>query len=183
MKYTAGELRQMNWRKCKLQYWDKPEAEGEIYVVDWSVSFVTNALPYKGDWEKKKWYKYTWTLYYNSRTDKYIDDSISITFIDEPHQNIYYDDNGEIIKEWDWVLVGEDKLKRIFLWKIPRAIWNYIYLSGWEEWVYRNTRCGVSALSTNICIKYKEPEKKLRELMLTDEEYEEIKNKYNSFIF
>ena len=94
MKYTAGELRQMNWRKCKLQYWDKPEAEGEIYVVDWSVSFVTNALPYKGDWEKKKWYKYTWALYYDFRTDKYIDYSISITFIDEPHQNIYYDDNG-----------------------------------------------------------------------------------------
>lgn len=38
MQYTAGELRNMNGRKCRLQYDDKPEAEGEIYIKDWGIT-------------------------------------------------------------------------------------------------------------------------------------------------
>ena len=178
MEYTAGTLRKMNGRKCKLKYGTTQEAEWEIYVVDWEVNFVSNELPYSGGWFKKQWYKCSWTLYYNSRTDKYIDDSISITFIDEPHQNIYYDDNGEIIKEWDWVLVWRKKEKNIFLCKLSKEPkWTYICVSNscidsYNDWYWYDLSARKS------CIKYKEPEKKLRELMLTDEEYEEIKNKY-----
>lgn len=113
MKYTAGELRKMNWRKCKLQYEDKPEAEWEIYVKDLYVSFVTNNNHYNWWWIKKRWYDYSRVL---------CRDVEDIYTADKSQCNVYYD---------------------------------------WRH-----------------CIKYKEPEKKLRELMLTDEEYEEVKNKY-----
>lgn len=183
MKYTAWELRKMNGRRCKLKCKNRPEEEGEIYVDDWIVSFLSRSCENSDHKLENSGYPYFWIIHTISCSDdSYSKQYDSITFLDEQnikeqHQNIYYDDNWEEIKEWDRVLVGEDKLKRIFLWKIPRAIWNYFYLSEWEESVYRNTIYDVSALTTNICIKYKDG-KKLRELMLTDEEYEEVKNKY-----
>ena len=179
MKYTAGELRKMNGRKCKLQYCNRPEAEWEIYIVDWKVSFVSNNYKYAWHWLKKDWYEYSWLLY-----NHYDDDLLcttkydSITFLDEPHQNIYYDDNGEIIREWDWVLVSNWKLKRIFLCKIPRCRDKYACVNNDQEDLYTNGTWYVWISNRSACVKYKEPEKKLRELMLTDEEYEEVKNKY-----
>ena len=179
MKYTAGELRKMNGRKCKLQDWSKPDAEGEIYVVDWSVSFVTNDDEYsKWTWLKKDWYEFSWHLYRSYDDDLFCTTQYeSITFLDE-HQNIYYDDNGEEIREWDWVLVGDGKLKRTFLCKVPKPIYKYICI---DSDIYNHIdseKNDIYKSSRTTCIKYKEPEKKLRELMLTDEEYEEVKNKY-----
>lgn len=180
MKYTAGELRKMNGRKCKLQYGDKSDAEWEIYVVDWSVNFVTNNDNCKEwIWTKKYWYEFSWKLYWESDNDRdYTVQYDSITFLDEPHQNIYYDDNGEIIKEWDWVLVGGRRWKRIFLCKVPRKLSGYCCVENWFEDMYINTSGEVPVVYREDCIKYKEPEKKLRELMLTDEEYEEVTKKY-----
>lgn len=177
MQYTAGELRKMNGRKCKFQYRDKPEAEWEIYVVDWEVVFVSNEKEYSNWWLRKEWYEYSWLLFYKSRKDNYTYD-YQITFLNEQktlqekYQNIYYDDNGEEIREWDLVLVSSDKEynhKQTFLCKIPRM--NIYYTENKKrDNVYNDWK---------HCIKYKEPEKKPRELMLTDEEYEEVKNKYN----
>ena len=181
MKYTAGELRKMNGRKCKLKDWSKPDAEGEIYVVDWSVSFVTNDDEYrKWTWLKKDWYEFSWHLYRSYDDDLFCTTQYdSITFLDE-HQNIYYDDNGEEIREWDWVLVWADSpiAERIFLCKIPRCRKKYICVDNNYKELYNTDRDELDVSSRTHCIKYKEPEKKLRELMLTDEEYEEVKNKY-----
>ena len=182
MKYTAGELRKMNGRKCKFQYEDRPEAEWEIYVIDWQVNFVSNE-EYDGYWSKKEWYNYSYILIYKSSEDDFTAE-YKITFLDEQktspekHQNIYYDDNGEIIKEWDLVLVWTKKEKNIFLCKLSKEPkWTYICVSNscidsYNDWYWYNLSVRTS------CIKYKEPERKLRELMLTDEEYEEVKNKY-----
>lgn len=177
MQYTAGELRKMNGRKCKFQYRDKPEAEWEIYVVDWEVVFVSNEKEYSNWWLRKEWYEYSWLLFYKSRKDNYTYD-YQITFLNEQktlqekYQNIYYDDNGEEIREWDWVRVSNDKEyhhKQIFIYKIPRI---NIYVTGYNK---------IKNVYTHwdYCIKYKEPEKKLRELMLTDKEYEEVKKLLN----
>ena len=193
MKYTAGELRKMNGRKCKLQYGDKPEAEWEIYVVDSLVSFVTNNDEYcKWTWMKRYWYNFSWLLHRFYDNDSHSTTQYnSITFLDEqnieeknikePHQNIYHDDNGEIIKEWDRVLVsnnGHNEVKRIFLCKVPRREFPYICVNDSDIELYRISKESITASGWCNCIKYKEPEKKLRELMLTDEEYEEVKNKY-----
>ena len=178
MKYTAGELRKMNGRKCKLQYCNKQEAEWEIDVLNWVVRFVTNCNEYDDIRHNNNQYKYCWLICSTYVDDNYISDNYSITFLDEPHQNIYYDDNGEIIREWDWVLVCGGKEKRIFLWKIPRRIDKYFCVNEEEAELYKTDKEYLWASSRSTCIKYKEPEKKLRELMLTDEEYEEVKNKY-----
>ena len=153
MKYTAGELRKMNGRKCKLQDWSKPDAEGEIYVVDWSVSFVTNDDEYrKWTWLKKDWYEFSWHLYRSYDDDLFCTtlQYDSITFLDE-HQNIYYDDNGEEIREWDWVLVCGGKEKRIFLWKIPRRIDKYFCVNEEEAELYKTDKeyLWASSRSTN----------------------------------
>lgn len=183
MKYTAGELRKMNGRKCKFQYGDKPEAEWEIYVVNWKVDFVTNEKKYDGYWSIKEWYQYSWILFSHHYEDNYTYD-YQITFIDEQkksqekHQNIYYDDNSEEIREWDWVLVCDGKFKRIFLCKIPRCRDKYFCVNEEEAELYKTDKEYLWVSSRSTCIKYKEPEKKPRELMLTDEEYEEVKNKY-----
>lgn len=183
MKYTAGELRKMNGRKCKLQYGYKPEAEWEIYVVNWEVVFVSNEKEYSDWWLRKEWYKYSLILFYNSHENNSTL-NYKITFLNEQqtsqekHQNIYYDDNGEEIREWDWVLVCGGKFKRIFLWKIPRCMDKYLCVNEEEAGLYNTDKEYLWVSSRSTCIKYKEPEKKLRELMLTDEEYEEVKNKY-----
>lgn len=178
MKYTAGELRKMNGRKCKLQYKDKPEAEWEIYVKDWRVNFVSNNIYYDGWFYNKQWFGYSWALYCDTRSDHEIKGEVSITFTEEAKQtNIYYDDNWEEIKEWDWVLVAWNK--RIFLCKVPRSEHPYICVdSGYAE-RYKTSSDIILRSNRSTCIKYKEPERKLRELYMTDEEREEFQKRNN----
>lgn len=183
MKYTAGELRKMNGRKCKFQYEYKPEAEWEIYVVDWEVVFVSNEKEYSNWWLRKEWYEYSWLLFYKSRKDNYTYD-YQITFLNEQktlpekYQNIYYDDNGEEIREWDLVMVGDDLTdKRIFLCKVNKSNFPYIVVYHRDEKKYLEWEIVWWDIYQK-CIKYKD-EKKLRELMLTDEEYEEVKKLLN----
>jgi len=70
------------------------------------------------------------------------------------------------------VLVSSDKEynhKQTFLCKIPRM--NIYYTENKKrDNVYNDWK---------HCIKYKEPERKPRELRMTDEEYEEFKKKNN----
>ena len=50
----SRRTKKYEWWKCRLQYDDKPEAEGEIYIKDWAVNFVTNELIYNWDWDNKQ---------------------------------------------------------------------------------------------------------------------------------
>ena len=74
----------MNGRKCKYKnkYQDRPEAEWEIYVVNWEVSFVSNEKNYDGNGSIKTWYKYSCILF-NYNCKDYISEDFLITFIDE----------------------------------------------------------------------------------------------------